>query len=317
MPPLPRGGAMTRLEQVRLATGDPEKSSFLPALVSWGQSRSIEALDGKLKQTDSDVQSFGVSLQELRDAFDKAVSLVTKRQDDAVSKMDELGSRLAESEKRYGVLAEAEDNHCLAISRELEHCKTRLDGCCSAQEATGVAYQKDIAQFKLELQENNEALRNDLALLAKQYQEARDAEHVSRAGIASSGLYHLAPEPTNPRSSRESKAIRRFRKDKDRYQRAMERGTPVNEENFMWGLIGLLHPMVAEFVQHILLKRCPQYVKKRVKACRPSETGVEPIIYLYGETGKRLPRAMFFSALEDLDVGVLNTELLRLENGEN
>ena len=85
----------------------------------------------------------------------------------------------------------------------------------------------------------------------------------------------------------------------------------------MWGLIALLHPMLAEFVQHTLLARCPQYVQLRKRKCRPSASGVEPIILLYGVTGKRLPYDVFFRALAELDVGYLNIELLRLENGES
>jgi len=73
--------------------------------------------------------------------------------------------------------------------------------------------------------------------------------------------------------------------------------------------------MVAEFVQCTLLSRCPQYVQKRARRCLPNASGVEPIVLLYGKTGKRLPYDVFFGALAELDVGYLNTELLRLESG--
>lgn len=113
------------------------------------------------------------------------------------------------------------------------------------------------------------------------------------------------------------KAIRRFLRQFDRHQDAYNGKKPVNEEDFLWGFLGQLHPLVAEFLQETLVKRCPQYVALRSKHSSPHpKSGVVPIIALKGITGKPLTGDVFFRALDGMDMTFISMKLMRLESVE-
>jgi len=171
MPRLPQGEAAARLEQVRLATGDAEKSDMFLPLVALGQSRQLKVLDDKAKHVDFDVQSLKRSRQEFQEALDKSVSSMTKREEDAMSKIDQIQAQVEESIKRQKVT----DTKYLEISRDQEDMKTRLDTYNHTLDARDKVYHKAMAQVKVEVKHEYEVVRGKLAQLHKQLQGIQDA----------------------------------------------------------------------------------------------------------------------------------------------
>ncbi|KAK8126333.1 uncharacterized protein PG998_002092 [Apiospora kogelbergensis] len=151
--PLPRGEAAARLEQVRLATGDGKKSAMFLPLVALGQSRAINVLYDKSKQTNSDLQSLKRSRQELQEAFDESVSRMTKREEDTVSRMDQLQAQVEDSIKRQKVTA----TKYLEVSQGHEDMTTRLDTYCYTLDTVDHRYHEAMAQLELRVKRNNEA----------------------------------------------------------------------------------------------------------------------------------------------------------------
>ncbi|KAK7951940.1 uncharacterized protein PG986_007668 [Apiospora aurea] len=336
-----RGKTAGRLDRVRKATGSAAKSVRLPGLVSVGQSQQINALQGRSNLTDSKIHALEDSLQKQQQALNGMVNLATRRQEDIVSRMKSFESQAGQVEERQKALAQTLDDSFAAMSRDFEHLRSTIVNDRCIWDAERVKYQIDLEGVKQELDTN----RMNMQQLEVRCQGMRDTLQAIEAerrlygklritklfGILQTdqplteATFPLTVTPTPGEATTNapdhfkhpSKAIRRFLRQFDRYQDAYGKRKPHSEEDFLWGFLGLLHPLIAEFLQETLIKRCPQYVTLRKEPCKPHpKSGVVPIIVLQGITGKPLTGDIFFRALDSMDMRFVSMELLEKENSE-
>ncbi|KAK8139884.1 hypothetical protein PG984_001007 [Apiospora sp. TS-2023a] len=342
MAPSNKVAVTPRVEKVRKATGHSTKSAKLPSLVSVGQSQQINALKGKSNLTDAKVKLLENSLRKQIETISDMIALATTRQEDYTSRLQGFEIRTGEVEKRQKVLAQTLDHNFAAISRDLDHIRSTFEDYRCTWDKEGLAYRKTLESMKLDSEEHHRTNRENIQQVQAQYCDMHDTIQSLKADIADGTIRGGKRVTTKPSESLQTdqrhtegvptpeetkhvpeyikhppKAIRRFLRQFDRHQDAYNAKKPLNEEDFLWGFLGQLHPLVAEFLQETLVKRCPQYVTVRNKQSNPHpRSGVVPIIALKGITGKPLTGEVFFRALDGMDMTFISMELMRSERGE-
>lgn len=298
--------------------------------------------------TDVKVKLLENSLRKQNDTISDMIALATTRQEDAVSRLQGFESQTEEVEKRQTVLAQTLDDNFAAISRDLEHFRITLEDYRCNWDKEGMTYRNAMESMKLDSEEQHKTNRDNIQRVQAQCRDMYDTIQSLKADIEDATIHGGKIRITKPSESLQTdqnlaeaiipaaalptpeeikhvpeyikhppKAIRRFLRQFDRHQDAYNAKKPLNEEDFLWGFLGQLHPLVAEFLQETLIKRCPQFVTVRNKHPNPHpKSGVVPIITLKGITGKPLTGDVFFRVLDGMDMTFISMELMRFEKGE-
>ncbi|KAK8049064.1 hypothetical protein PG994_010794 [Apiospora phragmitis] len=273
MASLNKGKAGGRLDRVRKATGSSAKSGKLAGLISFGQSQQINALQGKSNLSDSKIHALEDSLQKQKEALSNVVALATKRQEDAMFRLDAFESQTGDVEKRQKELAQALDDNFSAMSRDFERLRNTLEDHRYTWDAEGATNRKAIENMKLDSEEQHQASRMNIQQVQVQCQDMQDTLQALKADIADARLHggklHTTKLPKSLQTDqdlteatcpaagiptpgeatnapdyikRPPKAIRRFLRQFDRHQDAYDNQKPMNEEDFLWGFMGNCTP---------------------------------------------------------------------------